>query len=120
MRAGLFLLLAGCTTSIHQVSLTDAKPYGAHAGARPVEAYAEQLTILGFDADNTHVDEAWEDLRQECGTGTLTSIVTETSTALGFFSWTNKIQFRALCVPADESPVEPGEDAPEEPAEPPE
>ena len=120
MRALLPLMLVGCTTAIHQATVSDTRPFGAHGDSRMVEAYAEQFTIMGFDADNTHVDEAWEDLQQECGLGTLTAIVTETSTALGFFSWTNKIQFRALCVttpePVEEEPVEAEELSEEEKA----
>lgn len=105
MRWLALLCLSGCGISVHQGTLSDLRPYGAHITQRPVVASAEQFTIMGLDADNTHIDAAWTGLQDQCRRGTLTAIVTETSTRLGFFSWTNKVVFRALCVePAAASP----------------
>lgn len=91
-------LLIGCTHSIHQVQVSDFRPYKALERGDVVAASAEQFTILGFTRETNYVDQAYKQLQQKCPNGNLTGITTQISTSHGFFSWTNKALMQGLCV----------------------
>lgn len=89
---------AGCTHSIHQVQVSDFRPYKALERGDVVAASAEQFTVMGFTGETNYVDQAYQRLQQKCPTGNLTGITTQISTSHGFFSWTNKALMQGLCV----------------------
>lgn len=118
----LLALCGACTSSIHQVQVSDFTPYAPKGNARMVEGFAEERVILFSTESGGEVRRAFEKLQQECGLGYITAITVETRTRLGFFNWTNEARFRGLCVvpetpiPGPEDPVEgEGEDAGESP-----
>lgn len=93
-----FLFLIGCTYSVHQVPLSDFRPYTEGGSGKPIEAHSKQFVVLGF-ADETHyVDLAYKQLQTQCNGGTVTGIATKYYSEHGFFSWTNHIVMQGLCV----------------------
>jgi hypothetical protein len=63
-----------------------------------VEARTEQFVIMGFTGDTKYVDQAYDKLQGTCQGGKIQGITTQFSTSHGFFSWTNKILMRGLCI----------------------
>ncbi len=96
---GLLLLLAsGCAYSVHQVYVSDNIPFAALENGEVVKGQGEQFVIFSFTFDSDYVEKARQDLISNCPKGRLTSITTQHSTSLGFFSWTNKVLIQGLCV----------------------
>jgi hypothetical protein len=92
--------LGACTHSIHLVHVSDFDPYDPKSGGKMVEGRAEQFVILWFEDDTNYVDRALDQLMKSCPRGRIQGITTQYSTSHGFFSWTNKILMRGLCVRA--------------------
>ena len=98
--AGLLGLLAsGCTYSMHEYQ---AGGYAAApvAGARQAEwihARGEQSVILGVTDNTDYVDHAYADLLDQCS-GEVVGVNTRFSTSLGFLSYKNVIEMRAMCL----------------------
>lgn len=90
--------MIGCTYSVHQVPLSDFKPYGAENTGKPIEARSEQFVVLGFASETNYVDIAYQRLQSQCNDGVVTGIATKYYTAHGFFSWTNHIVMQGSCV----------------------
>ena len=93
-----FILLVGCTHSVHLVHVGDFKPYQKNTSGTKVTAEAEQFVILGFTSETDYVNIARTNLMNQCSTGSIQGPVTRLSTSHGFFSWTNKVYIQALCV----------------------
>lgn len=91
-------LLSACAHSIHEVHTSDFLPGASLAQGKLVEASAEQFVILGITQDTSYVNRAYQDLMRACPQGSITGITTQISTSLGFFSWTNKVLMKGLCV----------------------
>lgn len=92
------LLLASCTYSVHQVPLSDFKPYTTGSSGKPIEARGKQFVILGFTNETNYVDHAYKQLQGQCVNGTVTGIAAKSYSEHGFFSWTNHIHMQGLCV----------------------
>lgn len=87
-------LLSACAHSLH---LYQADNQDGQKG-QLIEALTEQKVILGFTQDTNYVNQAFDQLKQQCQSGRVEGINTRYSTSLGFFSWTNKIRMRGYCV----------------------
>lgn len=87
-------LLSACAHSVH---LYQADNQESSKG-QLIEALTEQKVILGFTQETQYVNQAYEQLKQQCLNGRVEGINTRYSTSLGFFSWTNKIRMRGYCV----------------------
>ena len=92
------LLMSACTYSVHQVPLSDFKPYTAGRSGKPIEARGKQFVILGFANETNYVDSAYKQLQGQCVNGTVTGIAAKSYSEHGFFSWTNHIHMQGLCV----------------------
>lgn len=95
----LFLVLASCAHSVHEVHTSDFLPSAPIESGEMVSTSAEQFVIMGFVGDTSYVDQAYQRLLMACPHGAVTAVTTQYSTSLGFFSWTNKILMQGLCVP---------------------
>lgn len=94
------LMVAGvsCTYSVHQVPISDFRPYADDSKGTPVEGRAKQFVILGF-VDQTHyADQAYLDIQNQCKDGVVTGIATKFYTEHGFFSWTNHVVMQGICL----------------------
>lgn len=92
------LMIMGCTYSVHQVPLSDFKPYISASSGRAIEARGQQFVVMGFANETNYVDYAYQQLQKQCIDGTVTGIATKSYTAHGFFSWTNHIHLQGLCI----------------------
>lgn len=88
----------GCAHSVHQVHTSDFNPYARMEDGTLVKGYGEKFVILGFTGDTDQVNTAYRNLLAACPGGAITGITTQLSTALGFFSWTEKALMQGLCV----------------------
>lgn len=91
-------LLSGCAFSVHQVQVSDFKPYAAIERGEVIKAKGEQFAVMGFVTETQYVDNAYADLQRQCPDGSISGITTQLSTDLGFFSWTNRVLMQGLCV----------------------
>jgi hypothetical protein len=106
MKSWLLILalgLSGCAHSIHHVHTSDFSPGAPIKSGDMVKGSAEQFVILGFVAQTDYVNQAYQKLLNACPNGAVTGITTQYSTALGFFSWTNKILMQGLCIRSSKS-----------------
>lgn len=92
------VMLSACTSSIH-MSQVDV---GANDANRVelneiIEIEKSQKNILGFVYDTNYVDQAYKSLLLACPNGT-SMINVEYLTNHGFFSWTDKIRIKAVCL----------------------
>lgn len=92
------LLFTGCAYSIHEVHVSDFTPYNGAKQGKEVEAAAEQFTIMGFASETNYVEQAVAMLKTKCPNGEVVGITTEFSTALGFFSWYNRVHMKGRCI----------------------
>lgn len=99
----LFLSLASCAHSVHEVHTSDFIPGAPIEAGDMVKASTEQFVILGFTKQTDYVDQAYHKLMAACPKGSISGITTQYSSSLGFFSWTNKILMQGLCLPANKS-----------------
>lgn len=91
--------LTGCSHALHQYHVSDVKPLDIKGrDYKRIFSQKEQFVILGFVRQTDYVNEAYEDLKQQCPQGWVTGINTRYSTSHGFFSWTNKIRMTGFCV----------------------
>lgn len=93
----LFLFNTGCAYSVHDVYVSDNQPYAAIEKGDVIRAEAEQFVVMGFVQDTDYVNQAYKKLIAQCPTGNISSVTTQISTALGFFSWTHKALMQGLC-----------------------
>ncbi len=96
----LSLLVCGCSFSVHEVAasgFTAADPSTAPRHAKWIHAQAEQGVILGITDNTDYVDRAYADLLTQCP-GDVVGMQIRFSTRLGFLSWTNVIDIRAMCL----------------------
>lgn len=91
-------VLAGCTHSVHQVHVSDFRPYKPISRGKMVKASAEQFVVMGFVDNTEYIDQAKQKLIEECPKGYISGITTQLSTSHGFFSWTNKALLQGLCI----------------------
>ncbi|MFP5520615.1 MAG: hypothetical protein ACLGGX_11975 [Bdellovibrionia bacterium] len=95
----LFVVLTGCTHSLHQTNVSDFSPtFKAYNAGELIKVRSEQKVVLGFAENTNYVDSAHLSLKQKCPKGTVQGIVTNFYTSHGFFSWTNYVEIQALCV----------------------
>ena len=90
--------LLGCTYSVHQVPLSDFRPYVDSSKGKPIESHTKQFVILGFANETHYVDQAYQQLQTQCANGTVTGIASKYYSEHGFFSWTNHLVMQGLCV----------------------
>ena len=93
----ILLTLSACTYSIHQVHVSDFKPYAPFEDGKIIKANSEQFVVMGFVYDTNYVDRAYRELVAKCPKKPISGITTQYSTSHGFFSWTNKILMQGLC-----------------------
>lgn len=93
-----FLSLIGCTYSVHQVPLSDFRPYTEANSGKPIEARGSQFVVMGFAQETHYVENAYKQLQNQCANGTVTGIAAKSYSEHGFFSWTNHIHMQGLCV----------------------
>lgn len=97
--SGTFLM--GCAHTVHLSHVSDFSPtYDPYENGQMVEAAEEQFVILGFVTQTDYVNKAYQKIQKECKNGEIQGINTEYSTALGFFSWTNRVRMKGLCIKA--------------------
>lgn len=93
-----FLILSSCAHSIHSVHTSDFLPGAPIEAGEMVKATSEQFVVMGFVDNTQYVNSAYQKLMDACPDGRITGITTQYSTALGFFSWTNKVLMQGLCL----------------------
>ena len=95
------LFCTGCTYSMHEYQAGGyaASPVagGAPRQAEWVHARAEQSVILGVTDNTDYVDHAYADLLAQCP-GEVVGVNTRFSTNLGFLSFKNVVEMRAMCL----------------------
>ncbi len=89
-----FSVLSACAHSVHLYQATDQNG----GSGQLIEAMTQQKVILGFAQETNYVNQAYDQLKQQCPKGRVEGINTRYSTSLGFFSWTNKIRMRGYCI----------------------
>lgn len=94
----LIALAQSCAFSVHQVHVSDFTKYHPAKQAKVVSSSAEQFVILGIVSNVDYVDAARKKLESKCRRGNIIGITTEYRTALGFFSWTNKVLMKGRCI----------------------
>ena len=101
--AGLALLLlaSGCTYSMHEYAAAGlrrgphcAGPRDRPSGSTPTP---EQHVVLGVTDNTDYVDRAYASLLSQCP-GDIVGLNTRYSTSLGFLSFKNVVEMRALCL----------------------
>ncbi len=96
--AVLLVLSVSCTYSVHQVPISDFRPYSDDSKGTPVEGRAKQFVVLGFVDETKFVDQAYLNIQNQCKDGVVTGIATKYYTEHGFFSWTNHIVMQGQCL----------------------
>jgi len=93
------LLASGCTYSMHEYQAGGyaAAPNGGPRQAEWIHARGEQSVILGVTDNTDYVDHAYADLLDQCA-GEVVGVNTRFSTSLGFLSYKNVIEMRAMCL----------------------
>ncbi|MBL7543514.1 MAG: hypothetical protein JNL11_06835 [Bdellovibrionaceae bacterium] len=94
----LFVFSVGCTYSVHQVPLSDFKPYVGEGVGTPIDAHAKQFVVMGFASETNYVDQAYKQLQGKCPHGVVTGIASKYYSEHGFFSWTNHMVMQGICV----------------------
>ena len=97
----MLMLLIGtlsCSHSIHMVHTSAFTPYTSPKKGKIITARAEQFVIMNFVDNTDYVNQAYDRLLSQCKNKNITGITTQFSTSHGFFSWTNKILLKGLCV----------------------
>ena len=89
--------LTGCAFSTHMYHVSDNDPVNVGKPATDVVVDAERFVVLGFNFDVDYTDRAYEKLLAACPEGAIDHVHTRFSTALGFFSYTQKIHIMAKC-----------------------
>lgn len=93
------LLLSSCAHSVHLNYTSDFSPsFKNYTEGKMVHARSEQLVIMGMVGNTNYVEEAYQKIQADCPNGNLQGVNTQFATALGFLSWTNSIDIRALCI----------------------
>jgi len=92
----LCLFLSACA-SLNSVSLT---PIPAERKTQ-VKTEKSKVIFLGFNFDNDFVNDAIDDLKQQCPHGKVTGLLTKDETILyfSFFVWKKQITATGYCVP---------------------
>jgi hypothetical protein len=87
---------------MHEYQAAGYAPATPIAGPPPkaewIHARAEQGVVLGVVDNTDYVDVAYQRLLAQCK-GDVVAVNTRYSTKLGFLSYTNAIELRALCLP---------------------
>jgi hypothetical protein len=94
------VLASGCTYSMHEYQAAGyaAVPTaGAPRQAEWIHAHGEQRVILGVTDNTDYIDHAYSDLLDQC-TGEVVGLNTRFSTSLGFLSYKNVVEMRAMCL----------------------
>ena len=107
-------LLQACAFSVHQVHISGFDPYSPKTEGKLVTSSAERFSILGFSDSTEYVDKAVLQLKSRCEDGDLVGVSTEAQTALGFFSWTDRIYLRGTCIARGEEEGQPKDVQPPE------
>jgi hypothetical protein len=101
MIAALAPLLGGCAFSVNDVQAAAFGTPDVHADSPRrgewIQARAEQDVVLGVTDNTDYVDHAYADLLSQCP-GEIAGLSTRASTSLGFLSYTNVVEMRALCL----------------------
>ncbi len=98
--AALLALASGCTYSVHEVTAAGFAPADAAPAPRKgewIHARGEQSVVLGITDNTDYVDRAYAELVSQCP-GDIVGLSTRTSTSLGFLSYTNVVEMRAMCL----------------------
>jgi len=93
-------LATGCTFSVHEVNAAGYAPADAAAAPRKgewIDARAEQRVVLGITDNTAYVDHAYDELLSRCP-GDIVGLQTRYSSSLGFLSYTNVVEMRAMCL----------------------
>jgi hypothetical protein len=91
---------SGCTYAMHEYQAAGyaASPTpGAPRQAEWITARAEQGVILGITDNTDYVNHAYLDLLDQCR-GEVVGLNTRFSTSLGFLSYKNVVEMRAMCL----------------------
>jgi len=95
------LASSGCASSVHEVQSAGYSPATNVAGAPRrgvwIHARAEQGVVLGITDNTDYVDRAFAQLSSQCP-GDIVGLTTRYSTNLGFLSYRNVIDVRAMCL----------------------
>jgi hypothetical protein len=94
----LLFVFGSCAHSVHQVHMSDFKPYESFTAGKWIKAEASQHVIFWFVKETNYVNQAREKLIAQCPKGDIQGITTRYSTSLGFFNWDNKIVMQGLCI----------------------
>jgi len=93
----MLVTLSACTSSIHMSQVdVDSNAQAKIDQSLIIEIEESQKNILGFVYNTDYVDQAYNNLLDQCPNGT-TMINVEYLTNHGFLSWTDKIRIKALC-----------------------
>lgn len=91
-------LMQACAFSVHEVHVGGFEPYTPKTEGVQVTASAERFVVMGFSDDTGYIEQAVAKLKSQCPDSELVGVSTEIQTALGFFSWTDRVYLRARCI----------------------
>lgn len=95
------MLASGCTYSMHEYQAggyaAAPAPVAGPRQAAWIHARGEQSVILGVTDNTDYVDHAYADLLDQCA-GEVVGVNTRFSTSLGFLSYRNVVEMRAMCL----------------------
>ncbi len=90
-------LSAGCTHSVHQLSMGGLDDIPRGARLHPIEVEADQAAVIAA-GDTNFSDRAVELLAAKCPEGRIIGIEARYSTSLSFLSYTNRLKITAYCL----------------------
>jgi hypothetical protein len=94
--AFLFLMLSGCSHSIHQVYVSSMDQGANYKQGKWVTAAAEDYVILSFQMDSDYIEKAYKNLEAKCK-GRISQVTTEFLTSYQFVSYDQKLILRGFC-----------------------
>ena len=93
------LVSSSCAYSVHQHTMGGFSPYASLKKGKLVTANIKQKVIFADFSDLEIVEACYNKLLSACPNGQIVSVSTRYHTALGFFSWDNKLTMQGLCLP---------------------
>jgi hypothetical protein len=65
-------------------------------GGEVIKVSSSQFVVIGFAQSTNYVNQAARAFEKTCPNGEIGSIISRYYTALGFFSWTNHVEFQGI------------------------
>lgn len=89
--------IVSCAHSVHQYNAGDYSNYAKLKQAKKITAVGKKKYILA-KFDNDFVEQAYNNLKNECSSGHITAVSSRYATELGFFSFTESLTLEGYCI----------------------